>query len=141
MDELKLVNDKLIALGVFSQERPPTQILVNEYIGKMGISSHFDDSNAFGDTIATVSLVNPCWMSLTSETDNVKILLEPRSLFVMQEECRYKYKHGIPKQRWIRLPGGLAVRRSDEFCRVSLTVRELLAGRKRVQNDSTGWIE
>ncbi len=39
-----------------SREAFPTQILVNEYVENFGISSHFEDEDAFGDVIATVGV-------------------------------------------------------------------------------------
>eukprot|EP00929_Paragymnodinium_shiwhaense_P084051 TRINITY_DN44924_c0_g2_i2.p1 TRINITY_DN44924_c0_g2~~TRINITY_DN44924_c0_g2_i2.p1 ORF type:complete len:757 (-),score=102.71 TRINITY_DN44924_c0_g2_i2:184-2454(-) len=42
----------------------PTQVLVNEYIDNLGISSHFEDEAAFGDLIVTISLLNPLYMTL-----------------------------------------------------------------------------
>ena len=48
----------------FETNHPPTQCLVNEYIGNQGIKSHFDDSNAFGPIIASISLVSPIYFTL-----------------------------------------------------------------------------
>ena len=48
----------------FGEAPYPTQILVNEYNGLDGIASHFEDEEAFGETIATVSLLAPTLMSM-----------------------------------------------------------------------------
>ena len=48
----------------------PTQILVNEYVGETGISSHFEDEQAFGPVIATISLLNPIYMTLEKPVDH-----------------------------------------------------------------------
>merc|ERR1712151_484509 len=86
---------------VFGRDREqfPTQILVNEYLENFGISSHFEDEEAFGAVIATISLLSPIFMSLEKPREHnnscqdleceLKVLLEPRSLFVMSEDCRY----------------------------------------------------
>lgn len=55
---------------VFGEDRKhfPTQILVNEYVENFGISSHFEDCDAFGSVIGTVSLVSPIFMSESLKT-------------------------------------------------------------------------
>lgn len=114
----------------FEQEglmEPPTQILINEYKNNMGIASHFEDFEAFGPVILTVSLVSPVYMTLKKPTiqpsidignknnktninacdtydDVVKVLLEPGSLLIMKDDARYKYRHGIGKYKWVNLP-------------------------------------
>ena len=116
----------------FEQEglmEPPTQILINEYKNNMGIASHFEDFNAFGPVILTISLVSPVYMTLKKPTiapiidggndnkkinisinacdtydDIVKVLLEPGSLLIMKGDARYKYRHGIGKYKWVNIP-------------------------------------
>lgn len=105
---------------------PPTQILINEYKNNMGIASHFEDFDAFGPVILTISLVSPVYMTLKKPTieptisgkskvddninacdtydDVVKVLLEPGSLLIMKDDARYKYRHGIGKYKWVNLP-------------------------------------
>ncbi|RKP18820.1 hypothetical protein ROZALSC1DRAFT_22859, partial [Rozella allomycis CSF55] len=143
--------EKLINAGFFTKEDPPTQILVNEYSGPMGISNHYDDDKAFGDTIATISLGKPIWLNLQlpERQNNVcksilkqtKVFLEPGSLFVMQTDARYVWRHGISNAKWIRYPDNTPVRRDDDYVRVSLTIRKLLDGRKRVTKTTTDWLE
>jgi hypothetical protein len=68
----------------------PTQVLVNEYRNNLGIASHFEDFQAFGDVIVTISLLNPIYMTLKKPVeptnacnvyqDIVKILLRTGSL-------------------------------------------------------------
>eukprot|EP01025_Chloroclados_australasicus_P042724 TRINITY_DN45431_c0_g1_i1.p1 TRINITY_DN45431_c0_g1~~TRINITY_DN45431_c0_g1_i1.p1 ORF type:complete len:175 (-),score=0.03 TRINITY_DN45431_c0_g1_i1:53-577(-) len=43
----------------------PNQCLVNEYVRNQGISTHFEDTSSFGDTIMTVSLISPIFMTLS----------------------------------------------------------------------------
>ncbi|KAJ3061647.1 hypothetical protein HK102_009033, partial [Quaeritorhiza haematococci] len=104
---------------IFGSDRP-TQILINEYLGPMGISHHHDTPHAFGDSIVTLSLGQPIWMTLqlprggehhpnpkhrdiVAET---RILLEPGSLLVMRDEARYKWTHGIGRSRYVAMPDG-----------------------------------
>ena len=178
---------------IFGTERKdfPVQILVNEYIGDMGISSHFEDVDAFGDTIATISIIQPIYMNLekpyestaaqhsntsstVSSTDSegniapenkhyislekkqqiekvTRVLLEPRSLFIISKNWRFLWKHGITRHANVRLPDGSTVRRvypegfdatnatssaskannlHEGYRRISLTIRHLLPGRR-----------
>jgi alkylated DNA repair dioxygenase AlkB len=96
----------------FPSDQPlPSQVLINEYRNNMGIASHFEDFEAFGPIIVTISLVQPVYMTLKKPTqktngcddyhDIVKILLEPGSLLVMKDETRYEYRHGIGKSKWV----------------------------------------
>jgi alkylated DNA repair dioxygenase AlkB len=151
LDQFDFITEKLIELGYFTKELPPTQILVNEYVGQMGIATHFDDEHAFGDTIVTLSLGTPVWMTLeyprerTNQCQDLvgqtKVLLERNSLFCMRQDVRFKWRHGIPKKsKWVRLPNDVAFKRTQDNVRVSLTFRRLLPGRKRVQKDSTEWV-
>eukprot|EP00537_Pseudo-nitzschia_pungens_P008545 CAMPEP_0172370080 /NCGR_PEP_ID=MMETSP1060-20121228/36127_1 /TAXON_ID=37318 /ORGANISM="Pseudo-nitzschia pungens, Strain cf. cingulata" /LENGTH=323 /DNA_ID=CAMNT_0013095239 /DNA_START=81 /DNA_END=1052 /DNA_ORIENTATION=- len=102
----------------------PTQVLINEYRNNMGIASHFEDFDAFGPVIVTISLISPVYITLKkpknqpnldgsdnaninacdSYDDVVKILLEPGSLLIMKDDARFKYRHGIGKYKWIDLP-------------------------------------
>ena len=77
---------------------------------------------------------NDC-MELTSRT---KILLQPRSLFVMAGVARHDWRHGISKTAVnVPLPGGAVVRRDEGgYRRISLTIRHLKEGRRRVHAPS-----
>jgi len=105
----------------------PTQCLVNEYVGTQGISSHVDNPGPFGDIIALVSLNKPIYMVMKlAENENIqtKILLEPRSLLVMKDDCRFKWKHGITHMKQVYLPKtGETLIRTEDYRRVSLTFR------------------
>ena len=118
---------------------------VNEYEGTCGIASHFEDTSAFGPIIATISLISPTLMSLTKPkvkdndcedlSDFTKILLEPCSLFVMEEECRFDWRHGISRTaELVPLPDGKFIRRDENYRRISLTIRHLKEGRRRVED-------
>uniref|UniRef100_A0A7S4AF13 Alpha-ketoglutarate-dependent dioxygenase AlkB-like domain-containing protein n=1 Tax=Pseudo-nitzschia australis TaxID=44445 RepID=A0A7S4AF13_9STRA len=96
----------------------------------MEIASHFEDFDAFGPVILTISLISPLYMTLKKPTtaptivepgsnsdsnnnnnnacdsydDVVKILLEPGSLLILKDDARFKYRHGIGKYKWIDIP-------------------------------------
>lgn len=127
---------------VFGDSSFPTQILINEYIGDAGISTHFEDEAAFGDVIATISLVSPICMTLerprvhTNQCadliEKTKVLLEPRSLFVMSDACRFEWRHGISHAKRVPLPDGSFILRDPAtYRRVSITIRHLKSGRRR----------
>ena len=128
----------------------PDQGLVNEYVGNMGIASHFDDFDAFGDVLVMISLVNPVTMTLQKPKEinnhcddllsNVRILLEPGSLLVLKDESRYQWRHGITRHKLVFLPDGSVRKRDDTYRRLSLTIRKLGEGRKRIQSNKTSWM-
>ncbi|KAJ3286971.1 hypothetical protein HDU79_006097 [Rhizoclosmatium sp. JEL0117] len=145
---------------------PPSQLLVNEYLGNTGLSCHLEDPLAFGHYIYTISLINPVWMDLKpilndSEPSNtntipkqrsestvdevnplpMRILLEPRSVLILAGDARYRWMHGITKTKSVQLPGGTeSVPRDEGYRRISLTLRYLREGRKKVQCDSFDWV-
>ncbi|KAI8612688.1 hypothetical protein BC830DRAFT_1135568 [Chytriomyces sp. MP71] len=130
---------------------PPSQILVNEYRGDAGLSCHVEDTNSFGHYILTLSLVNPVWMDLkpvvpsqqqgpstSSSTGNpfisspsqqpkpLRILLEPRSMLILESESRFRWMHGITKGKTVQLPHGVPpILRNEDYLRISLTMRYL----------------
>jgi alkylated DNA repair dioxygenase AlkB len=103
----------------------PTQILVNEYLEDFGISSHFEDEDAFGSVIATISLLAPVYMQLEKPVEHnnqcrnlvgcTKVLLEPRSLFIMSEGCRFEWRHGITRQSVLHVPSASSNIASEIF--------------------------
>jgi alkylated DNA repair dioxygenase AlkB len=136
----------------------PSQVLVNEYRNNLGIASHFEDFQAFGSVIVTISLLNPIYMTLKKPIeptnacdvyeDVVKILLQPRSALIMKHAARYQYRHGIGKSKWVHLPPTtthgitsdvittpISIRRDDSYRRISLTIRHLLPTRRQVSQE------
>jgi len=126
---------------VLLKDNLPSQILVNEYTKNQGISSHVDDANAFGDYVITLSMCNPIQMQFlklihdANKSEQIlehHMLLEPGSLLVMQHDARYLWRHGIKKSKVVELPNGTILNRTDNYRRISLTVRKVLDGRKRI---------
>ncbi|MFT4968052.1 MAG: alkylated DNA repair dioxygenase AlkB [Candidatus Deianiraeaceae bacterium] len=75
------------------------QVIVNEYLCGQGITPHIDCISCFSNAICSLSLLETCEMVF--EKDNIKhsIILEPRSLLILQDEARYKWKHSIPQKK------------------------------------------
>lgn len=115
-----------------------------------GISSHFEDTRSFGDAIMTISLLSPIYMTLkqpavpTNQCQDIiqehKILLRPRSCLIMSGEARYKWRHGISKAKNVCMPDGSNVYRGSDYRRLSLTIRQVLDGRRRAEQDTQGWL-
>lgn len=102
----------------------PDQVIINEYQPGQGIASHIDCVPCFHETIASISLGSPCVMDFVdSQTqEKIPVLLEPRSVFVIQGDARYRWKHGIAPRKTDRY-NGMNVSRGR---RVSLTFRNVI---------------
>jgi len=130
---------RVLDTGVFeSGAGTVNQVQANEYLDASGIGVHVEDPAA-GPSLATLSLREPVQMTLSRAVDGrpqprdtrdredyVKILLEPRSLLVMQGESRYGFAHAIRQSRLVPLRGGEVFRRGRDYRRVSLTFRGIL---------------
>lgn len=75
----------------------PDQVIINEYEIGQGISPHIDCEPCFEDTIVSLSLNTTVLMDFLQQQtlEKVSILLEPRSIVILQGESRYNWKHGI----------------------------------------------
>ena len=138
---------RLVDTGVF-RTGELNQVAANKYTGTTGIAAHVEDPISFGPNLATLSLLQPVQMtlSLASEVKNskespgdgvdhgnwLKVLLEPRSLLILQGQSRYAYRHGIRRSRLVRLRDGTEMKRGSDYCRISLTFRQLLETRRMV---------
>jgi alkylated DNA repair dioxygenase AlkB len=94
---LKVYGEKLHALGHF--KALPDQVIVNEYQPGQGISAHIDCVPCFDCAIASLSLGSPCVMDFSRDGEQSSLLLSPRSLLVLSEEGRYKWKHAIAARK------------------------------------------
>lgn len=136
--------DRVLATGTFSGAEEINQVAANEYTGNVGIASHVEDPTSFGAKLATLSLLAPVQLTLTpwdqaiherNGVDHgnwVKVLLEPRSLLVLQGESRYAFRHGIRKSKLVQFPDGSTLKRDAGYRRISLTFRELLESRRKL---------
>jgi alkylated DNA repair dioxygenase AlkB len=102
----------------------PDQLIVNEYEPGQGISAHIDNIVAFGDTVLSLTLGSACVMLFadTKSAQEVPLLIEPRSLVVMQGDARYAWKHSIPARKKDTYQGRVIERAR----RVSLTFRSVI---------------
>ena len=65
-----------------------------------GIYEHIDNPELFDDTIISLRLLSNILMDFKEDWETPKpILLEKNSLFILRDEARYNYKHGISKRK------------------------------------------
>ncbi len=113
----KIMEEKLVS-------NKPDQCIVNEYEPGQGISDHIDKPHLFEDGIISVSLGSDVVMDFTSPEEKKKgILLPRRSLVLLAEDARYKWKHGIAGRKKDKLESGEMLVRKK---RISLTFRHLI---------------
>ncbi|GAA4055189.1 alpha-ketoglutarate-dependent dioxygenase AlkB [Actinomadura miaoliensis] len=105
-------------------DRPPDQVIVNEYLPGQGISAHVDCVPCFGPAVASVSLLSACVMEFThpEEGTRVPVRLVPGSLCVMTGPARFTWRHAIPARKSDPGPDG----RMPRGRRVSVTMRTVL---------------
>uniref|UniRef100_A0A1B6J7G0 Fe2OG dioxygenase domain-containing protein n=1 Tax=Homalodisca liturata TaxID=320908 RepID=A0A1B6J7G0_9HEMI len=90
-------------LEVFESGTKPNHVLINEYLPGQGIMAHFDGP-LFYPTVATIScgshtLLNfmkpPEENLVQSKEKSFSLLLEPRSLLLLQDSMYHDYQHSI----------------------------------------------
>lgn len=75
------------------------QVIVNEYLPGQGISKHIDNPHQFGEWVLTVSLGSPATMVFSKEKEEVSVVLERCSAYLMTGDSRYSWKHSIPARK------------------------------------------
>ncbi|KAI8084088.1 uncharacterized protein B0P05DRAFT_467415 [Gilbertella persicaria] len=101
----------------------PNHLLVNEYNPGQGIMPHIDAPALFGPVILSLSLLSDCIMTFELEDTHVPILLPRRSVAILTEDARYKYKHSISKDLIETIQDQVIHREK----RISFTFREIIA--------------
>ena len=59
------------------------------------IKPHIDSIIASGQMVAGISLLSPAVMVLSRESESIRILLPPRSFYVLSGTARFEFKHEI----------------------------------------------
>ena len=59
------------------------------------IKPHIDSIIASGQMVAGISLLSPAVMVLSRESESLRILLPPRSFYVLSGTARFEFKHEI----------------------------------------------
>lgn len=110
---------RLVSNGWF--DKPPDQLIVNEYLPGQGISAHVDCVPCFGEVIASISLLSTCEMVFKERgTDQRRaVVLEPRSALLIAGPARGEWTHEIPARKSDPIEG----QRVPRSRRLSLTFR------------------
>lgn len=111
----ELVERKIISLQ-------PDQVIINEYVPGEGIKPHKDRAY-YENQICGVNLGSGCIMRFIRGMNEQVIDVEVprRSVYVMQDDARKKWKHAIPPRKKDNIDGQLKHRER----RVSITYRKV----------------
>ena len=120
----------VLAERLFKEKLMPRladQVIVNEYQADQSITPHIDNMKGFADGIATISLLESWEMIFHAPRSKEKVprLLERRSVAVMRDEARYRWKHEIRKRK-SEPPLDQGGKRRPRQRRISLTFRKVL---------------
>ena len=112
----ELVDQKIL-------DAQPDQVIINEYDPGQGIRPH-KDRNYFDNQICGINLGSGCVMKFIriKGGDVVDIEVPRRSIYVMQDEARYKWNHAIPPRKKDLIGGN----RQHRERRLSITYRKVL---------------
>lgn len=101
----------------------PDQVIINEYAPGEGLRPH-KDRNYFENQICGVNLGSGCIMRFIkiSGGDVVDVEVPRRSVYVMQDEARYKWNHSIPPRKKDVVDGKVKHRER----RLSITYRKVI---------------
>ena len=112
-------------------EHQPDQVIINEYSPGQGIRPH-KDRNYFDNQICGINLGSGCVMKFIQIKggDVVDVEIPRRSLYVMQDEARYKYNHAIPPRKKDNIEGNIKHRER----RLSITFRKVMPKKLKLIN-------
>lgn len=115
------LSQEIVAQKILEQQ--PDQVIINEYSPGQGIRPH-KDRNYFDNQICGINLGSGCVMKFKKISGNEVIDVEVprRSLYVMQDEARYKWNHSIPPRKKDKIDGNVKHRER----RVSITYRKVM---------------
>lgn len=101
----------------------PDQVIVNEYAPGEGLRPH-KDRNYFENQICGVNLGSGCIMRFIKIAggDVVDVEMPRRSVYVMQDDARYKWNHSVPARKKDTIDGNLKHRER----RLSITYRKVI---------------
>ena len=111
-----IVEQKVVAIQ-------PDQVIINEYAPGEGLRPH-KDRNYFENQICGVSLGSGSIMRFIkiSGGDVVDVEVPRRSVYVMQDDARYKWHHSIPSRKKDVIDGTIKYRER----RVTITYRKVI---------------
>ena len=76
------------------------QVIINEYRPNLdGIAHHIDDIGQFGNYIIGISLNDDIIMNFLGKNgQSIDFKIEKNSLYILKDDIRYKFRHGIDKK-------------------------------------------
>lgn len=98
------------------------QCIVNKYQPGQGIASH-TDSPLFKNFICCVTIGSGASMDFSKNGETKSLFVEPRSLYIMSDEARYDWQHGM-KSRKSDNVDGVKIKRETRFSLTFRTVAE-----------------
>ncbi len=128
LDQLinQMILDKII-------DQKPDQIIVNEYKPGEGLKPHFDRKDYYQNVIIGLSLGSGTIMEFYKNKpipEKKKIYIPPRSLYIIKDDARYIWKHGIPPRKYDEINGKKIPRET----RISITFRNVI--KEKVKHDN-----
>jgi alkylated DNA repair dioxygenase AlkB len=77
------------------------QCVVDEFLPGQGMSAHVDSVLGIGATVAVLGLGAPLVMEFRHTNARVRlpVLVPPRSLLLMTDAARYKWRHGVAARK------------------------------------------
>lgn len=78
------------------EKSDPDHVLINTYKIGDGCVAHVDDLNFWTGWVIGVSLGSNCIMELSKSGDIKEIFLPRRSVYVLTDDAKTKWSHGIP---------------------------------------------
>jgi alkylated DNA repair protein alkB family protein 8 len=101
----------------------PDQVIINEYAPGEGLRPH-KDRNYFENQICGVNLGSGCIMRFIkiAGKDVVDVEMPRRSVYVMQDDARYKWHHSVPPRKKDTVEGNVKHRER----RLSITYRKVI---------------
>lgn len=119
----KIFNIIKINISNFPEKAYPDNVLINKYEIGDGCLPHIDQLDFWENWIVGVSFGSGCTFQFTDNFDkNIEMLMPPCSIYVMIDDARYKWKHGI-KFSPIDIYYGDVIPRTQ---RISLTFRSMM---------------
>ncbi|WP_345948082.1 alpha-ketoglutarate-dependent dioxygenase AlkB [Mucilaginibacter sp. PAMB04274] len=100
----------------------PDQVIINEYVPGEGIKPHKDRAY-YENQICGVNLGSGCIMRFIrgKNEEVIDVEIPRRSVYVMQDDARKKWKHAIPPRKKDNIDGNIKHRER----RVSITYRKV----------------
>jgi len=118
------LSQEIVDQGILLQQ--PDQVIINEYVPGEGIKPHKDRAY-YENQICGVNLGSGCIMRFIKGKNEevIDIEIPRRSVYVMQDDARKKWKHAIPPRKKDNIMG--TVKHRDR--RVSITYRKVKPGK------------